>query len=69
MGAIRPEAPDLLDHDVEPDIVDDVGSPDPFVDDVARLAQGADDRCSRDHQALRGDPRCGAFRRIDLVSR
>ena len=41
MGAIRPEAPSLLDHDFEPDAVDALGVPNPFVDDVARVALGA----------------------------
>ena len=59
----------LVDHDVEPDIVDAMGIPDLFVDDVVRFAEEADDRCSRDHEAFRADRALGAFRRIDLVYR
>ncbi len=59
----------LVDHDVEPDIVEAMGIPDLFVDDVVRFAEEADDRCSRDHQAFRADHALGAFRRIDLVYR
>ncbi|MBX7450881.1 DUF2252 domain-containing protein [Mycolicibacterium sp. 3033] len=59
----------LLDHDVEPDIVDAIGVPDLFVDDIVRFAEEADDRSTRDHKAFCDDHSLGAFRRIDLVYR
>lgn len=59
----------LLDHDVEPDIVDAMGVPDLFVDDIVRYAEEADERCRRDHDGFRADHELGAFRRIDLVYR
>jgi hypothetical protein len=59
----------LLDHDVEPDIVDAIGIPELFVDDIVRYAEEADERCARDHDAFRDDHELGAFRRIDLVYR
>ncbi|WP_422745196.1 DUF2252 domain-containing protein [Mycobacterium sp. WMMD1722] len=59
----------LVDYDVEPAIVDAIGSPELFVDDIVRFAEDADDRCRRDHEAFRADHELGAFRRIDLVYR
>lgn len=59
----------LLDHDVEPEIVEAIGFPELFVDDIVRFADDADSRCKRDHQAFREDHALGAFRRIDLVYR
>ncbi|MCV7368431.1 hypothetical protein CRI77_09790 [Mycolicibacterium duvalii] len=59
----------LLDHDVEPDIVDAMGVTELFVDDIVRYAEEADKRCRRDHDAFRDDHELGAFRRIDLVYR
>lgn len=59
----------LLNHDVEPDIVDAIGIRELFVDDIVRFADDADQRCTRDHQSFRDDHALGAFRRIDLVYR
>lgn len=59
----------LLDHDVEPEIVEAIGFPELFVDDIVRFAEDADSRCTSDHQAFREDHSLGAFRRIDLVYR
>ncbi|CAN5482000.1 hypothetical protein BH11ACT7_BH11ACT7_30280 [soil metagenome] len=59
----------LVDHDVEPDIVEAIGIPDLFVNDILRFAEEADDRCADDHQGFCADHALGAFRRIDLVYR
>ncbi|WP_159234346.1 DUF2252 domain-containing protein [Mycolicibacterium vanbaalenii] len=59
----------LLDHDVEPEIVEAIGFPELFVDDIVRFADGADSLCKRDHQDFRKDHALGAFRRVDLVYR
>lgn len=59
----------LLDHDVEPDIVEAMGVEDLFVDDVVRFAAAADARNKADHKAFRADHALGAFRRVDVVYR
>lgn len=59
----------LLDHDVEPEIVEAIGVPKLFVDDVVRFAEEADMRVKRDHESFRDDHSLGAYRRIDLIYR
>ncbi len=59
----------LIDHDVEPDIVEAMGNRDLFVDDIVRFAEEADHRYVRDHRAFRDDHALGAFGRIDLIYR
>lgn len=58
-----------VDHAIEPEIVDAVGSTELFVDDVVAFAEEAADRVRRDHEMFRADHALGAFDRIDRVYR
>lgn len=59
----------LVDHDVEPAILDAVGNRELFVDDVLRFAEAAADRVAADHALFRADHALGAFRRTARVYR
>ena len=58
-----------VDYDVEPAILDAIGSRDLFVDDVLRFAEEAADRVRRDHEHFVADHALGAFRSVDVVYR
>ena len=58
--ALSDEAGDV-DDDVEPPIVDAIGPPELFVDDVLRFAEEAADRLRADHEHFRADHALGAF--------
>lgn len=59
----------LVDHDVEPDVVDAVGPEDLFVEDVVAFAEEAADRVRADHEHFRADHALGAFASVDIVFR
>ena len=59
----------LVDYDVEPAILDAMGSRDLFVDDVLRFAEEAAARVRQDHEFFVADHAMGAFRRVDVVYR
>jgi uncharacterized protein (DUF2252 family) len=54
-----------LDHDIEPKIVDALGTPELFVEDMVRFSMEAADRMERDHLAFRRDHSLGAFEHLD----
>ena len=58
-----------VDYDVEPAILDAIGSRDLFLDDVLRFAEEAADRVRRDHEHFVADHALGAFRSVDVVYR
>ena len=58
-----------VDYDVEPAILDAMGSRDLFVDDILRFAQEAAARVRQDHEYFVADHALGAFRRVDVVYR
>ncbi|HVL84310.1 MAG TPA: DUF2252 family protein [Pseudonocardia sp.] len=51
----------LIDHDVEPRIVEAIGEPALFVDDIVRFALEAAERVRRDHEFFVADHDLGAF--------
>ncbi len=59
----------LLDHDIEPDIVKAIGSPELFVEDIVNWAVEAADRLREDHTHFRSDHELGAFAAVDHVFR
>ena len=59
----------LVDYDVEPAIMDAIGSHDLFVDDLLRFADDAVARVRRDHDHFVADHALGAFRSVDVVYR
>ena len=59
----------LVDHDIEPDIVEAIGSRKLFVDDMVAFAEEAADRVRADHQHFRADHELGAFVFVDRVFR
>ncbi|WP_346618442.1 DUF2252 family protein [Blastococcus montanus] len=59
----------IVDYDVEPAILDAIGSRDLFVDDILRFAEEAAARVRRDHEYFVADHAMGAFRRVDVVYR
>ncbi|MDK3256927.1 DUF2252 domain-containing protein [Blastococcus capsensis] len=58
-----------VDYDVEPAILDAIGSRDLFVDDVLRFAEEAAARVRMDHEHFVADHALGAFRSVDVVYR
>jgi uncharacterized protein (DUF2252 family) len=58
-----------VDYDVEPAILDAIGSRDLFVDDVLRFAEDAAARVRQDHEYFVADHALGAFRSVDVVYR
>jgi uncharacterized protein (DUF2252 family) len=58
-----------LDHDVEPQIVEAIGPPALFVDDMLRFADEAVDRLRRDHEHFRADHALGAFESVGVAYR
>lgn len=57
---------DRVVGDLEPRILDAIGNPALFVDDVVRYAEGAFDRLRRDHEHFRADHELGAFERTSV---
>jgi uncharacterized protein (DUF2252 family) len=66
--ALADEAGDVV-GDVEPQIVEAVGPPDLFVDDILRFAVEAATRVRADHEHFRADHALGAFRSIGFAHR
>lgn len=58
-----------LEHDIEPEILRAMGSPELFVDDVVRFAAETADRVRSDHEEFRVDHSLGAFESIDVAHR
>lgn len=58
-----------LEHDIEPKIVDAIGPPELFVDDIVRFAEESSDRIRRDHEFFVADHELGAFANVDVVYR
>ncbi len=58
-----------VEGDVEPRILEAIGSTDVFVDDVVRFAEEAAVRLRVDHEHFRADHELGAFRRVDRTYR
>ena len=58
-----------FEHDIEPMIVEAMGPPELFVDDVVRFAVDAAERVRGDHEAFKADHALGAFRAVDVVYR
>jgi uncharacterized protein (DUF2252 family) len=58
-----------IERDIEPEILDAIGDPELFVDDIARFAMEAAERVRTDHEHFRADHELGAFRRVDHVYR
>ena len=56
-----------LEHDVEPQIVQAIGPPELFTDDILRFAEEASERVRRDHQMFREDHAQQAFQTVDHV--
>ncbi len=59
----------LVDHDVEPDVVEAIGVRELFVDDVLCAALEAADRLRADHEHFCTDHALGAFAEVDRVYR
>lgn len=57
----------FLEHDVEPKIVQAIGLPELFIDDILRFAEEAADRVRRDHEMFCDDHAQKAFQSIDHV--
>jgi len=58
-----------IDHDVEPAIINAIGPPALFVEDMVEYAVEAADRVRRDHALFREDHARGAFTRLDWAHR
>ncbi|WP_342595128.1 DUF2252 family protein [Salinicola lusitanus] len=58
-----------LDYDIEPAIVDAIGPPALFTEDMVEFAVEAADRVRRDHEMFREDHARGAFEHLDWVHR
>lgn len=58
-----------LDYDIEPAIVDAIGPPALFTQDMVEFAVEAADRVRRDHELFRQDHARGAFEHLDWVHR
>ncbi|TYP88936.1 DUF2252 domain-containing protein [Blastococcus xanthinilyticus] len=58
-----------VDYDVEPAILEAIGSRELFVDDVLRFAEEAAARVRQDHEYFVADHALGAFRNVDVVYR
>jgi uncharacterized protein (DUF2252 family) len=58
-----------VDYDIEPAIVDAIGPPELFTEDMVEFAVEAADRVRRDHDTFREDHARGAFEHLDWVHR
>ncbi|MCK0713609.1 DUF2252 domain-containing protein [Chromohalobacter sarecensis] len=58
-----------LDYDVEPAIIDAIGPPGLFTEDMVEFATEAADRVRHDHGLFREDHARGAFTQLDIVHR
>ncbi|MGM8931772.1 DUF2252 domain-containing protein [Salinicola halophyticus] len=58
-----------IDYDIEPAIVDAIGPPELFTEDMVEFAIEAADRVHRDHEMFREDHARGAFEHLDWVHR
>lgn len=67
--ALSDEGVGSIQRDIEPEILDAIGEPDLFVDDIVRFATDATTRVRHDHELFADDQRLGAFRRVDRVYR
>lgn len=67
--ALSDEGVGTIERDIEPEILDAIGDPTLFTDDIVRFAGAATDRVRRDHQHFAADHALGAFRRVDHVFR
>ncbi|WP_423823726.1 DUF2252 family protein [Salinisphaera sp. SPP-AMP-43] len=56
-----------IDYDIEPAIVNAIGPPDLFAQDMLEFALEAADRLRRDHAMFCADHALGAFKKLDLV--
>lgn len=56
-----------IERDIEPEILEAIGEPAVFVDDVVRFSLETADRVRTDHEHFRSDHELGAFRRVDHV--
>ncbi|GAB3685041.1 DUF2252 domain-containing protein [Salinisphaera aquimarina] len=56
-----------IDYDIEPAIVNAMGPPKLFVEDMVEFALEAADRVRRDHATFQADHALGAFRHLDIV--
>ncbi len=65
----RSDEAGLVDHDIEPAILEAVGNRELFIDDVLRFVERAADRVERDHEHFRLDHALGAFRSVEVVYR
>ncbi|MGZ8180173.1 DUF2252 family protein [Williamsia sp. SKLECPSW1] len=59
----------LVDHDIEPAILDAIGNQELFVDDIVRFAEDSARRHHADHEMFRADHALGAFRSVEVVYR
>lgn len=59
----------LVDHDIEPDVLEAIGPEELFVQDIVEYAREAADRVRADHRHYRSDQELGAFRMVDRVFR
>lgn len=59
----------LIDHDVEPEILEAIGSREVFVADLLDFAEESAERVRGDHRHFRVDQERGAFRWVDRVYR
>ena len=58
-----------IDYDIEPAIVNAIGPPELFVEDMVEFAGEAAERVRRDHRLFRADHALGAFKQLDIVHR
>jgi len=58
-----------IDYDIEPAIMEAIGQPDLFVDDLLSFADEAVARVRRDHASFVADHELGAFRSVDIEYR
>ncbi|MHB0776021.1 DUF2252 domain-containing protein [Halomonas sp. WWR20] len=58
-----------IDYDIEPAIINAIGPPDLFTEDMVEFATEAADRMRRDHALFREDHARGAFEHLDWVHR
>ena len=59
----------LVDHDIEPDVLEAIGPEELFVQDIVEYAAEAADRVRADHRHFRSDQELGAFAMVDRVFR
>ncbi|MCH4813813.1 DUF2252 domain-containing protein [Vreelandella neptunia] len=58
-----------IDYDIEPAIMNAIGPPELFAEDIVEFATEAADRVCRDHALFREDHARGAFKQLDIVHR